>query len=88
MAESIQPVELHVGPQGRLVIPARLRRVWHIEPGEVLLARLENDRLILEKPTQILQRVKERYAALRSQPSLADELIAERRAEAKREDAL
>jgi hypothetical protein len=41
--------------------------------------------LVLEKPSQVLERVKRRFAALQNQPSLADELIAERRAAAERE---
>jgi hypothetical protein len=70
------------------VIPASLRRAWPIESGQVLIARLEGDRLVFEKPAQVLQRVKGRFAALRGQPSLADELVAERRAEARREAEL
>lgn len=85
MSEQLHGVEVQVGPQGRLVIPASLRRVWQIERGQILIARLDGERLVLEKPAQVLQRVKRRFAALRGQPSLADELIAERRAEARRE---
>lgn len=79
-------IELQVGPQGRVVIPAALRQAWQIEPGAVLMARLEDDRLILEKPAHIAARVKERFAALAGQPSLADELIAERHREAAQEN--
>lgn len=85
MSEQLHGIEVQVGPQGRLVIPASLRRAWPIERGQILIARLDGERLILEKPAQILQRVKRRFAGLRGQPSLADELIAERRAEARRE---
>lgn len=82
MPEKQPAVELQVGPQGRVVIPASLRRSWQVATGEVLIARLEDDRLILEKPAQIMRRVKSRFASLRGQPSLADELIAERHREA------
>ncbi len=75
-------VEVQVSPQGRVVIPAELRKAWQIEAGDILLARLENDRLILEKPAQIVRRIKARFAFLQNQPSLADELIAERHAAA------
>ena len=87
MAENRSIVELQVGPQGRVVIPANLRQAWPIKTGEILMARLEDDRLILEKPAHIVQRTKDRFAALRGQPSLADELIAERRREAGHENA-
>ena len=49
MTEKTLIVELMVGPQGRVVIPANLRRAWQLTTGEVLMAHLENDRLILEK---------------------------------------
>jgi bifunctional DNA-binding transcriptional regulator/antitoxin component of YhaV-PrlF toxin-antitoxin module len=87
MAEDRTTVELRLGPQGRIVIPASLRRIWQISTGEVLMARLEDDRLILEKPSAVVQRAKGRFAALRGQPSLADELIADRRREAGQEAA-
>ena len=87
MVENSYTVELHMGPQGRIVIPASLRRRWGINPGEVLLAHLSEERLVLEKSAHIIRRVKQRFAALRNQPSLADELIAERRGEASLEVA-
>ena len=82
-----ETIELQVGRQGRVVIPAALRQLWQIRSGDTLLARLEDDRLVLEKPEQVMQRVKQRYAALRGQASLADELISERRGEAAQEDS-
>lgn len=85
MPETTSSVEVLVGPQGRVVIPATLRQIWRIQPGETLLARLEDNRLILEKRAQIAARVQGRFAALAGQPSLADELIAERHREAARE---
>jgi bifunctional DNA-binding transcriptional regulator/antitoxin component of YhaV-PrlF toxin-antitoxin module len=88
MSKQLHGIEVQVGPQGRVVIPASLRRAWPIKSGQVLIARLEGDRLVFEKPAQVLQRVKGRFTALRGQPSLADELIAERRAEARREAEL
>ena len=86
MAENLYNVELQVGPQGRIVIPASLRRAWNIKTGEIFLAHLENDRLVLERPEQVLQRIKARFANLRRQASLADELITERRNAAQHEE--
>lgn len=83
----VETIELQVGRQGRVVIPAALRQLWQISSGDTLLARLEDDRLVLEKPEQVMQRVKHRYAALRGQASLADELISERRGEAAQENS-
>jgi bifunctional DNA-binding transcriptional regulator/antitoxin component of YhaV-PrlF toxin-antitoxin module len=87
MADYLPAVELQIGPQGRVVIPASLRKAWQLKNGEVLLAHIEADRLVLERRAQVLQRVKGRFAALRPRPSLADELIADRRTAACQEDA-
>lgn len=75
-----------VGPQGRLVIPAELRREMSISSGDVLLVAVEGQRLVLEKREAVLERVKRRFSHVPPSVSLADELIAERRAEARQED--
>jgi len=75
-----------VGPQGRLVIPSTIRREMGIAAGDVLVASLEGDRLVLEKREAILKRLKQLFQSIPPDVSLADELIAERRAEALREE--
>ena len=82
MPQSTTHVEVQLGPQGRVVIPAPLRRLLGLETGDTLVARLEDGRLVLEKRETIKRRLKARFARL---PSLATELLAERREEAKRE---
>ena len=79
--KKVQPVFVQVGPQGRIVIPAHLRRLLRIESGEELLVRVEDGRLIFEKRERILERVKSWFAQVPPEVSLADELIAERRRE-------
>lgn len=71
--------EVHLGRQGRLVIPAPLRRSLSLEAGDILIARLEEDRLVLEKREAIERRLKSRFFHLGKGVSLADELLAERR---------
>jgi len=83
----LPPAEVQMGQQGRLVIPAVLRRALALVEGDTLVARLENGRLVLEKRATIQQRLKARFAAVPVNISLADELIAERRAEYQRETA-
>lgn len=87
MNELSKSVEVHLGRQGRLVIPAALRRLLGFEEGDTLVAREEAGRLVLEKPEMIKQRLKARFARVPSDRSLVDELIAERREEAKKEAA-
>ena len=77
--------QVHVSPQGRVVIPVRLRRALDIRPGETLLARAENGRLVLEKPEAVLSRLRARFAAVPPKISLADELIAGRQEETQAE---
>lgn len=74
-----------VGPQGRLVIPSEIRRQLGIAPGDTLVAIVEDQRLVLEKRDAVLQRLRRRFAHIPAGVSLADEVIAERRAESKRE---
>ncbi len=68
-----------------MVLPAHLRRALGIHPGETLLARIEDGRLMLEKPEQVLARLQERFSRVPSEVNLADELISERREEARKE---
>jgi bifunctional DNA-binding transcriptional regulator/antitoxin component of YhaV-PrlF toxin-antitoxin module len=87
MNELSKSVEVHLGRQGRLVIPVALRRSLGFEQGDTLVAREEAGRLVLEKQETIKQRLKARFASVPRDRSLVDELIAERREEAKKEVA-
>ncbi len=78
--------EVRIGHQGRLVIPAPLREALSLRTGDTLIARAEDGRLVLEKREQILARLQALFAQVPPDVSLADELIAERRAEARREE--
>ena len=85
MDELTKSVEVHLGRQGRLVIPASLRRSLGFETGDALIAREEEGRLVLVKQETVKRRLKTRFAHVSKDRSLADELIAERREEAIRE---
>ena len=58
MGEMFASVEVSLGRQGRLVIPAPLRRSLELEEGDRLVARQEADRLVLEKPDGIKTRLR------------------------------
>ncbi len=77
--------EVRIGPQGRVVIPAALRRALDFHPGDRLLIRQEDGRLVLEKASTVARRLKARFKHVPKDERLADELISERRAEARRE---
>lgn len=57
-----------------------------IGPGDVLLALVEDQRLVLEKREAVLQRLLRRFEHIPAEISLADELIAERRLAAHHEE--
>lgn len=78
---------VNVGPQGRIVIPARIRRELGLDEGTSLALRMEGGRLILESRDEVLRRLRRRYARVAGKTRLSDELIRERRLEAKRESA-
>ena len=83
----MQTVEISVGKQGRVVIPASLRRQLAIQPSSQLIARVEDGRLIMETNQQLWKTI---HGACRTAPadtSLSQELIAERRAAALKEKA-
>ncbi|HET9209901.1 MAG TPA: AbrB/MazE/SpoVT family DNA-binding domain-containing protein [Thermoanaerobaculia bacterium] len=75
-----------IGPQGRLVVPAEIRRELGFSPGDVLIATVEDGRLVLQKRETVLRRLRQRFAHIPAGVSLADELLAERRAEARGEN--
>jgi AbrB family looped-hinge helix DNA binding protein len=81
MARNALPVRL--GPQGRLVVPAELRRELGLDEGSELAIRSDGRRLILEPRREVLRRLRRRFADVNV--SLATELAADRAEEARRE---
>jgi len=83
--------ETEVNQQGRVTIPARLRAELDMGPGAKVVAYAEDGRLVLEDPAHLLARLQDQVARAAgergSAGSVVDELLAERRVEAGREDA-
>ena len=67
-----------------MVVPASIRKALGFEPGETLVARVEDEHLVIEKPESVERRIRARFRNTGSR-SLTDELIAERREEVLRE---
>jgi AbrB family looped-hinge helix DNA binding protein len=79
-----QKVELGAG--GRLVIPAPMRAALGMKEGDKVLVRLEGNELRIYTYQEAMRRAQEIVRSfVPPGVSLADELIAERRAEAARE---
>jgi len=72
-----------VGPKGRVVIPAGIRRQLHLEEGSELVAFVEGQGVLLIPRAAVKHRLRSMFAGVKS--SMAAELQAERRAEGERE---
>jgi len=81
-------IKTRVDQQGRLLIPAALREKMGLESGGHAAKYLDEDGLRVVTTHLTMRRTRrERAAAVPRRVSLADELIADRRAEAARENA-
>jgi AbrB family looped-hinge helix DNA binding protein len=69
-----------VGPKGRVVIPAEIRRQLHLGQGSELVALIEGDGVLLLPRDAVRRRLRRLFAGISE--SLADELLADRRAAA------
>ena len=83
MSKPLTPVSIRLGPGGRLVVPADLCEALGFKPGDSLVGRAQDGRLIVESRESAVRRLQERFAT--PGRSLVDELIAERRLEGRRE---
>lgn len=73
---------LVVGQQGRIVIPAEVRKQLGLSPGDRLHLHLAGSRLVLERPQDALSELRRLGTTVPRARSLVDELLAERRAAA------
>ncbi len=74
---------------GRVVVPAEVRRALSVTEGETLVGELRGGEFVLTTKRAKLEAARalfQKYCPPVPGKSLADELIAERRAEAARED--
>ncbi len=80
-------LRLNIGKDGRVVVPSALRKQMGISGEAVLIARVVDGVLRLETPAVSLEHIRA-VARKYKKPdeSVVDEFIAERRAEAARED--
>jgi len=77
--------EVTVGPEGRVLIPAEVRRAAGLEPGTRAVVRVEGEQVVIVPREAVKRRLRQMFSGVAG--SMADELIAERRAEARRDAA-
>ena len=80
MAGSTEYVRILEG--GRIVIPARFRKALGLKPGDSVTLHLDEGELRITPGLRGIRRAQELLRPYLDGSSLADELIAERRAEA------
>jgi bifunctional DNA-binding transcriptional regulator/antitoxin component of YhaV-PrlF toxin-antitoxin module len=79
--------EQTVDDEGGVTIPASIRQAAGIDAGVPLVAYLEDGRVMIETREQLADRIRREVAAAwTGEGSAVEELIADRRAEASRED--
>jgi AbrB family looped-hinge helix DNA binding protein len=77
---------VRLGPEGRIVIPAAFRESLGLKEGDVLFARLEEGEIVLLTPEAAMLRAQAIVRQFVPEGvSLVEELLEERRREAKRE---
>ena len=86
MADKVKSNEVQIGAQGRLVIPSALRKSLKLKAGDKLIARQVGESLVLERREAIENRLWSLFSGIPEDVSLVDELVAERRAEVRREN--
>jgi AbrB family looped-hinge helix DNA binding protein len=81
---------IRVSQGGRVVIPADLRELLHIEQGDELIMEARDGSLVITSKAERIRQVRDEIQAQLPQLkgiSLADEVIAERRAEAEQDQS-
>jgi AbrB family looped-hinge helix DNA binding protein len=68
---------VQVGPKGRIVIPAEMRRALDLDEGSELVAFVDDGAVVLMPRVSIKRRLRSMFAG--ADTSLRDELIADRR---------
>jgi AbrB family looped-hinge helix DNA binding protein len=85
---SVKYTRLKIDSAGRVVIPAEMRAAMLVKPGDIVTADVADGEFRIVSPEVALKRVQafaRKWKAEHPGASVVDELIAERREEARRE---
>jgi bifunctional DNA-binding transcriptional regulator/antitoxin component of YhaV-PrlF toxin-antitoxin module len=86
---SVDYTSLKIDQAGRVLIPAEMRAAMLTRPGDTLTARVVDGELRVVSRAWVMERIKleaKRFRDANPDADLAEELIADRRDEARRED--
>ena len=81
-----KPLTIVVREDGSIVLSAPLRHALGFAVGTELVARIEGEQLVLQTRAAALESLRSIFDHIPPEVSLVDELIAERRREAAREE--
>jgi bifunctional DNA-binding transcriptional regulator/antitoxin component of YhaV-PrlF toxin-antitoxin module len=78
---------VRVDGSGRILLPAKVRKQMNLRKDTQLIARLEKQKLVLNTRADVIREVQELFSRYRPKGGklLSDELIEDRRREARRE---
>lgn len=83
---SMEAFTVKLDSSGRVLLPAKVRIQLKLQPGSELIVRLDKGQLVLKTRAQALEEAQEYFSRFRPEGKLlSDELIEERREEARRE---
>lgn len=86
--DHIESYTATLGDRGRLVLPSKLRQRLDLHPGDRLVMIVDEEgEFRVVSVREVARRARGMFRDLAPGRSLVDELIAERREEARREDA-
>lgn len=80
----MQDLNISLGQNGRVVIPASVRKSLGLKEGQRLRLHLEDQKIVLEKTDDVIQKLKSRFSFIKE--SLSEELTLDRRKAAKEEN--
>lgn len=73
---------------GRIILPVEIRRAMKLEKGDSVILEFEQDELRVRSLQSVIKRIQAKYRDGRDGKLMSEELIEERRREAKREDEM
>lgn len=89
VVNSVRHTKARISPNGRILIPAAIREEMGFEPGESLFIDVEDGVLRIESHRRRIRRIQEEFRKhvpiKPGEMPMSDQLIAERREEARRE---
>jgi AbrB family looped-hinge helix DNA binding protein len=80
----MQELSISLGQNGRVVIPASIRKSLGLKTGQRLRLHLDDQKIVLEKTDDALKELQKRFSTIKQ--SLSEELIQDRRKEAEKEN--